>query len=224
MTLKGKKFTEEHKRNISLARKGQQKSEEHKRKLSESHKGKKHSAEHIKSIVEARTKNNSYKCSEEHKIKIGKSNKGKIRTEEMRKKYSLANKGKHLSTEIRKKIGLGNKGKKYSNETKQKMSEAHKGEKSYLWRGGISFEKYGFDWTDDLKESIRKRDKYICQECGIFQDKLNKRLDVHHIDYNKYNLNHKNLISLCKSCHMKTNNNREYWIDHFNNIENYFKN
>lgn len=39
---------------------------------------------------------------------------------------------------------------------------------------------------------------------------------VHHIDYNKLNCNPNNLITLCKSCHMKTNFNREYWLDYFN--------
>jgi len=28
----------------------------------------------------------------------------------------------------------------------------------------------------------------------------------------------KNLISLCKSCHMKTNCNREYWINYFSKM------
>ena len=36
-----------------------------------------------------------------------------------------------------------------------------------------------------------------------------------HIDYDKDNLDPKNLISLCKSCHMKTNHNRAYWINYF---------
>ena len=92
-------------------------------------------------------------------------------------------------------------------------------DKNPNWKDGISFEPYTTDWTEDLKESIRKRDDYVCQICGIHQDELkgfNRKLDVHHIDYNKKNLNPKNLISLCRSCHMKTNHNREYWIKYFN--------
>ena len=88
------------------------------------------------------------------------------------------------------------------------------------WKGGISFEQYPKEWTDDLKESIRKRDNHICEMCGTHQDELNngrvKKLDVHHIDYNKDNLNPKNLISLCRKCHLKTNYNRDYWLNYFN--------
>ena len=37
----------------------------------------------------------------------------------------------------------------------------------------------------------------------------------HHIDYDKNNLDPKNLISLCKSHHMKSNYNRETYIKFF---------
>jgi len=69
-----------------------------------------------------------------------------------------------------------------------------------------------------LKESIRTRDNFICQECGIHQDELDRNLDVHHIDYNKDNLDPNNLISLCRTCHIKTNFNREDWQEYFENI------
>jgi len=61
----------------------------------------------------------------------------------------------------------------------------------------------------------------MCCICGLHQDELtgwHKKLSVHHIDYNKYNLNPDNLITLCVSCHSKTNHNREKWINHFKNI------
>lgn len=90
------------------------------------------------------------------------------------------------------------------------------------WQGGISFEEYPYEWKDDLKESIRKRDNYICQLCGIHQNELNngqlEKLDIHHKDYNKKNLNPDNLISLCRSCHVKTNYNRNYWLKYFNYV------
>ena len=43
--------------------------------------------------------------------------------------------------------------------------------------------------------------------------KNGRELDVHHIDYDKKNSNHDNLVSLCHSCHMKTNveKKRNYW-------------
>jgi 5-methylcytosine-specific restriction endonuclease McrA len=139
--------------------------------------------------------------------------KGYIHTEETKRKIGLANKGKPFSG-----IPFRWTGKKRSEETKRKISEAHKGEKSRFWKGGISFEPYPLDWTDDLREAMRKRDDYICQICEIHQDELNgrfKKLAIHHIDYDKDNLDPKNLISLCGRCHNKTNFDRNYWIDYF---------
>jgi hypothetical protein len=90
------------------------------------------------------------------------------------------------------------------------------GEKAPNWRGGKSFEPYSVDWKKTLKISIRERDKYRCKICGEPQG--DEALSVHHIDYNKLNCNPDNLISLCRSCHVKTNYNREKWIEYFNNI------
>ena len=93
-----------------------------------------------------------------------------------------------------------------------------KGEKNPHWNGGVSMEVYSLDWTEMLRISIRERDNHICQECGVHQDELdgwNKKLDVHHIDYDKKNCNPDNLIALCRNCHLKTNRNREYWIIYF---------
>lgn len=50
-------------------------------------------------------------------------------------------------------------------------------------------------------------DNYTCCVCG----KKSQKLVIHHIDYNKTNSNVQNLISLCTSCHGKTNFNREIW-------------
>ena len=79
---------------------------------------------------------------------------------------------------------------------------------------------YPLEFSDKLKEKIRKRDNYICQNCGI-EEKENKLLygrvlDVHHIDYDKENCKEENLITLCHDCNLRVNANRDYW-------ENYFK-
>ena len=150
-------------------------------------------------------------------------NKGQKTSKGVRKKLSEAHVGKKHSAETRKKISKANKGKdtwckgkKLSKETRIKMGKSRIGKKNHNWKGGCSH--YPLGWTGLLKESIRKRDNYICQECGIHQDELrgrNKKLDCHHIDYNKENLNPKNLISLCRKCHLKTNFDREYWYDYF---------
>jgi len=71
-----------------------------------------------------------------------------------------------------------------------------------------------------IKKIIRIRDNYICQnlECNHILEKECRQLDVHHIDYNKYNLKLSNLITLCRSCHMKTITNRDYWYAYYSYI------
>lgn len=95
------------------------------------------------------------------------------------------------------------------------------GEKNHFWKGGISVNLYPEEWKENIRQGIRKRDEYVCQLCGIHQHELkgwNRQLDVHHKDYDKDNLNPTNLISLCRSCHVKTNHNRKYWMKYFENL------
>lgn len=176
--------------------------------------------------------------------RISVANKGKSRSEETKRRIgeSKAGKrnpfyGKHLSAEHRRKISITltgrqfsdahcrklretqagernpNYGKHHSAETKRKISMAMSGPKSHFWRGGISFEPYPVEWNALLRESIRKRDNYICVLCGKTQGK--RRLEVHHINYVKADLRPENLITLCTTCHRKTNGDREYWINLF---------
>lgn len=86
------------------------------------------------------------------------------------------------------------------------------------WQGGKSFESYPLGWNKTFKEQIRYRDEYKCQLCDCHEVECNRKLHVHHIDYDKKNLNINNLIALCQSCHMKTNFNREYWRAYFISI------
>jgi hypothetical protein len=75
-------------------------------------------------------------------------------------------------------------GKHHSDETKIKLSKALLGEKSFFWKGGISCEPYCSVWSDkEYKESIKKRDKYICQNPYCY--KTDERLHIYHVDYNK---------------------------------------
>lgn len=95
-------------------------------------------------------------------------------------------------------------------------SENLAGENSQWWKGGyINCESvlYPPSFNGLLKRKIRKRDNYTCQECD--KKKIARLLCVHHIDYDKMNNEESNLISLCGSCHAKTNFNREYWQTHF---------
>jgi len=104
-------------------------------------------------------------------------------------------------------------GKKQSKETIEKRIKH--GENHYNWQGGKSFDPYGIIFNNELKEQIRKRDGYTCQECGYTQKQLGYKLNIHHIDYNKRNNKLKNLISLCKSCNVKANFNREDWTNYY---------
>lgn len=58
-----------------------------------------------------------------------------------------------------------------------------------------------------IKKYIKKRDNFACVLCGTAK----KRLDVHHIDYDKKNNEENNLITLCFRCHMLTNFQRNFW-------------
>ena len=111
-------------------------------------------------------------------------------------------------------------GVKHKKETKEKIGIANSGERSHFWVDGRSAvtNSYPRKWTEILKDSIRCRDNYICQECGTHQDELtgrSKKLDVHHIDYDKENCDPDNLVSLCRKCHIITNFDREHWYNHF---------
>lgn len=99
------------------------------------------------------------------------------------------------------------------------------GNKNPNWKGGISFEPYASEWTNKLKEQIRKRDNYKCQLCYKTQKEefkdINRKLSIHHIDYNKKNCKDNNLITLCNKCNSKVNFNRKWWKFIFKLIINY---
>ncbi len=155
---------------------------------------------------------------------------------ETRHKMSLAHLGKHHSEEHKLKMsqrmsGKSNPmfGKTTPYETKAKISLALKGifagSKNPMagrfgathpnWKGGIAYLPYSAAFNNGLKEKIRTRDSYTCQECGIPQAECLYPLASHHINYNKEDSSEYNLISLCEKCHGYTNYNREYWQRHF---------
>lgn len=108
--------------------------------------------------------------------------------------------------------------KKHSKEQKEKWSLNRKLELNAHWLNGKSFEVYPLGWNKTFKEQIRYRDGYKCQLCGKNQLENGRKLHVHHIDYDKKNLDVNNLISLCTTCHTKTNFNRKYWKEYFNKL------
>ena len=83
--------------------------------------------------------------------------------------------------------------------TKINASKALLGENNPAWLGGKSFEEYGIEFTDSLKQNILERDGWKCVECGAGIRQA--QLVVHHKDVDKKNNNPTNLQTLCKSCH-----------------------
>lgn len=92
------------------------------------------------------------------------------------------------------------------------------GNKNPAWKGGKSFEPYSPSFNQQLKDKIRVRDNFICQKCGIPELECSRRLAIHHIDNDKKNNKESNLISLCISCNVKVEKNREHWKNYFCNL------
>lgn len=169
------------------------------------------------------------------KIAAGKVGKpGHPHTEEhkqwMRVRFSGANNpnfGRRWSKEQRLQIGGKLKALPRTPEWNAKISKSKKGRLPYphaleilsrynqageshsCWRGGISFHPYPPTFNSKFKRMIRLRDNYTCALCGGYGN------SVHHINYMKDDTNPKNCITLCGSCHGKTNHNREYWGEFF---------
>lgn len=157
--------------------------------------------------------------SEEHKKKLSLVHKGKPLTAEHKEHLRLVNIGRHLSEETKNKISKAHKGKILTEEHKMKIGRA--GEQHNNWQGGKSFEPYGIEFNKGIKKLVKANYLYRCQECFKLEKELfnkkgkNIKLSIHHIDFNKNNNSLDNLIPLCLSCHMKTNYNRENWIEYF---------
>lgn len=133
-------------------------------------------------------------------------------------KYLRPNRDKHFCSVDCNRLW---RSKHYSGEHNPMYGIRLQGELSPNWQGGLSFEPYGIEFNNELKSKIRARDNNQCQlpRCGIYEN--GKRHSVHHIDYCKQNNEPENLITLCKSCHVKTNYNRKYWQSYFTNKLNY---
>ena len=131
--------------------------------------------------------------------------------------------GKHHSVEARARQSAAKTGKQNSNygkhpnaETRAKQSAAASGSNNHAWLGGVSFLPYPVNWTIYFRETIRRRDNYTCALCGKEQNE--RKHSVHHINYDKEDICPENLITLCTVCHLKTNNDREYWQNLFDMI------
>lgn len=83
------------------------------------------------------------------------------------------------------------------------------GSSNPMWKGGITAEPYCDAWLDkDYKQSIKERDGNKCLNPYCF--KTSKNLVIHHIDYDKKNCHPSNLITICDSCNLRANKDREW--------------
>jgi hypothetical protein len=140
---------------------------------------------------------------------------GKLRTEENKENCRRANLGS-LNPMFGKRFKQSNESKRLMSSIRLKWIEEHpewnRGERNGNWRGGIAGSPYeGFGRA--IKKRIKERDSGVCRLCGS-----NFRLAVHHIDYDKKNSSIDNLVTLCCSCHSKTNFDRDQWQDKFGQL------
>ena len=100
-----------------------------------------------------------------------------------------------------------------------KKRKVLKGKKHPSYVHGKGYAPYLPEFNKKLKEKIRKRDNYKCQNCEMTQEEhyivYKRNIEVHHIDYNKNNCGEDNLITLCKQCNLRANANRNYWKNYF---------
>lgn len=93
-------------------------------------------------------------------------------------------------------------------------SANQQGENNAVWAGGTSLIEYPTEFSRKFKTMIMQRDGHVCAVC-----RLPRKLDVHHIDYNKKNTIPGNCISLCRNCHARCHSkskltrdrSRAYW-------------
>lgn len=133
----------------------------------------------------------------------------KKRSEGDRKKISISKIGKYKGK------NSFFYGKEQTFEHRKKSSAKKQGISLDKWEKFIHFEPYTLDFNDKFKRTIRERDNQVCMNCGIHREKLKRALDIHHVNYDKKLSIPQNCISLCLSCHLLTQINREYWTKLF---------
>jgi Mor family transcriptional regulator len=152
------------------------------------------------------------------------SQKGKVRIKERRfspkielsicKEYADGKSTTTLAKKYNSSNSLINMILSRNNIKKRTISEAMMGENSPNWLGGISFEPYCTKFNKEFKERVRTFWDNKCSICGKTEKENGPKLAVHHVTYDKKACCNDKIamfVTLCTSCHGKTNFNRNYW-------------
>src|SRR3990167_7306338 len=134
-------------------------------------------------------------------------NKNKKFTEDHRKRLSLAYKGKKLTQGHKMKISLSMEGGNSSSFKKNDLRISKQNNPN--WQGGISIGMNLLRRSSKMKfwrRSVLRRDKHICQECGIKEAHLNVHHEVYVNECIKLGMEElifdiDNGTTLCKPCH-----------------------
>jgi hypothetical protein len=179
---------------------------------------------HIGTVISEETKQKMSKARKENPTRYWE---GKKFSEEHKKKIRETTKKTYENPEVR--LSCGRKGRKILEPQKQAVRKYMKNawkipefrnklirERANNWRGGTTFKEYGYEFDNRNRAEIYERDNYTCQnpECSSSVS----RIDTHHIDYNKQNHDKRNIVTLCSSCHSKTNFNRSYWKEYYQRL------
>ncbi len=153
---------------------------------------------------------------------------GRTHSEEARTKMRLAHKGKQRpprDVEWSRRISQSKKGtmagvsnpffgKHHSDETRTKLSEIQRqnprfkrcGMSPWNWQGCITNPRKA-NAEKHFRTMVLKRDKFICQQCGVVAS-ISNQLEAHHLQqfakYPERRFDPSNGITLCHNCHLET--------------------
>ena len=96
----------------------------------------------------------------------------------------------------------------------------NQGKNHHNWIDGRSYEEYPKEFRN-IRETIILRDGEKCQGEGCTMTRndhlliYDRDVQVHHIDYNRFNNIEINLITTCQQCNLKANYDRSYWQEFY---------
>lgn len=129
-------------------------------------------------------------------------------SKEFRDKISKSSTERWKDPEYKKRVSASIKIAYQNPDVRAKVS----GENSNFFRTGKGRQEYPREFNSALKETIRRRDDYMCQMPDCYALQSGKAFPVHHIDHNRNNNIESNLITLCPRCHVETTlGDRDYF-------------